>query len=84
MPRTVTLIVRVGEALSEFVATMLVRMELMTMSANLSDLNRRDRERAETEGFERLKAELVNAFAAPESSYAVLDAETLIARNARA
>ena len=42
-----------------------------------------ERERAEAEGFERLKAELTAAFAAPESAYQSLDAETIIARNAR-
>jgi hypothetical protein len=39
----------------------------------------------QTEGrrWARLKAELVRAFAAPESEYRSLDAETVIARNAR-
>ena len=42
-----------------------------------------DRERVEAASFERLKAELTTAFAAPESSYTTLDADAVFARNAR-
>jgi Arc/MetJ-type ribon-helix-helix transcriptional regulator len=45
------------------------------------DLIRRDKERTEREAFDRLKAELTHAFAAPESSYASLTAAEVIARN---
>ncbi|MBJ7318000.1 MAG: hypothetical protein JHC96_04295 [Brevundimonas sp.] len=45
--------------------------------------SRRDRERVEAATFERLKAELTTAFAAPESSYTALDADAVFARNAR-
>lgn len=41
----------------------------------------RDKERVEAEAFERLKAELTNAFAAPESSYVSLTAADITARN---
>jgi antitoxin ParD1/3/4 len=39
------------------------------VSEYIRDLIRRDRERAEEEAFDRLKAEIVHAFAMPESSY---------------
>ncbi|MCY3875020.1 MAG: hypothetical protein OXF88_12110 [Rhodobacteraceae bacterium] len=42
---------------------------------------RRDKERAEVAAFERLKAELTHAFAAPEVSYRPLAATEVIARN---
>jgi hypothetical protein len=40
-----------------------------------------DRERAEKDVFERLKAELAQAFAAADSSYKPLTAAEVIARN---
>lgn len=46
-------------------------------------LIRHDQERAEVEGFERLKAALFTASTAPESAYGLLDSNTVIARNAR-
>ena len=45
------------------------------------DLIRRDKERVEREAFDRLKAELNLAFAAPESAYQPLAAAQVIARN---
>lgn len=84
MSRTMTLNVRVGGALGEFVANNVGDNGVYeNVSEYVRDLIRRDKERTEAEGFERLKAELTTAFAAPESSYEVLDAETVIARNAR-
>ena len=53
------------------------------VSEYVRDLIRRDKERTEAEQFARLKADLERAFAAPESSYASLDAEAVIARNRR-
>jgi hypothetical protein len=47
----------------------------------MRDLIRRDKERQEKEAFERLKAELAHAYAAPESSYRRLTAAEVIARN---
>lgn len=85
MPKTMTLNVRVSGALGEFVANNIGDAGAYeNVSEYVRDLIRRDKERAETEGFERLKAELMAAFAAPESAYETLDAETVIARNARA
>ena len=43
-------------------------------------LIRRDKERAEREAFDRLKAELTRAFAAPEESYRPLSAADVIGR----
>ncbi|GAA4413260.1 hypothetical protein GCM10023089_30790 [Quisquiliibacterium transsilvanicum] len=42
---------------------------------------RRDKERKEQEAFERLRTELSQAYAAPESSYKPLTAAEAIARN---
>jgi hypothetical protein len=42
---------------------------------------RRDKERVEREAFDRLKAELQHAFAAPDASYQTLSAAEVIARN---
>jgi len=84
MSRTMTLNVRVSGALGEFVASNVGDDGAYeNVSEYVRDLIRRDRERAEAEGFERLKAELTAAFAAPETAYEVLDAETIITRNAR-
>ena len=51
------------------------------VSEYIRDLIRRDKERAETAAFERLKTELAHAFAAPEATYAPLTAADVIARN---
>ncbi|MDO9076174.1 MAG: hypothetical protein Q7U72_01855 [Brevundimonas sp.] len=42
---------------------------------------RRDKARRERDAFDRLRAELTQAFAAPENSYASLTAAEVIARN---
>lgn len=47
----------------------------------IRDLIRRDKERVEKEAYERLKAELKHAFAAPDSDYEPLTAAEVIARN---
>ena len=47
----------------------------------MRDLIRRYKERAEWEVFDRLKAELTRAFAAPEESYKPLTVSDKIARN---
>ena len=51
------------------------------VSEYLRDLIRRDKERTEQQVFDRLKAELALAFAAPESSYIPLTAQDVIKRN---
>lgn len=84
MPRTTTttMTVRLSGALSDFVATNVGEHGAYeNVSEYMRDLIRRDKERAEREAFERLKAELARAFAAPESSYQPMTAADVIARN---
>ena len=82
MTRTTTMTVRLSGALSEFVAANVGEMgSYENVSEYVRDLIRRDKERAEQEAFERLKAELQLAFAAPESTYHPLTAAEVIARN---
>lgn len=84
MPKTMTLNVRVNGALGEFVASKIGdNGAYENVSEYVRDLIRRDKERTEAEQFDRLKAELTRAFAAPQSSYAPLDADAVIARNHR-
>ncbi len=51
------------------------------VSEYLRDLIRRDKERTERQAFNRLKAELALAFAAPDNSYEPLTASDVIKRN---
>lgn len=82
MSRTTTMTVRLNETLSEFVASNVGDQGAYeNVSEYVRDLIRRDKERAEQEAFDRLRAELVHAFAAPESSYKPLTAAEVIARN---
>ncbi|HHX88367.1 MAG TPA: addiction module antitoxin [Paracoccus sp.] len=82
MSRTTTMTVRLGGALSDFVsANVGDEGSYENVSEYIRDLIRRDKERAEAEAFNRLKAELNNAFAAPEDSYQSLTAAEVIARN---
>jgi antitoxin ParD1/3/4 len=82
MPRTTTMTVRISGALSDFVAANVGEDGAYeNVSEYIRDLIRRDRERAEREDFERLRAELAHAFAAPDSAYRPLTAAEVIARN---
>ena len=82
MSRTTTMTVRLSGALSDFVAANVDENGAYeNVSEYVRDLIRRDKERAEKEAFERLKAELAHAFAAPEESYKPLSAAEVIARN---
>ena len=84
MSSSLTLNVRVSGPLSDFVADNVGKDgSYENVSEYVRDLIRRDRQRVETERFDRVKAELVSAFEAPQTSYAALDADTVIARNAR-
>lgn len=79
-----TLNVRIGGALSDFIATNVGDQGAYeNVSEYIRDLIRRDKERIEAEQFDRLRAELTRAFAARQSSYAPLDADAVIARNHR-
>lgn len=82
MSRTTTMTVRLSGALSDFVAANVGENgSYENISEYVRDLIRRDKERAEREAFDRLKAELTRAFAAPEDSYKPLTATEVIARN---
>jgi putative addiction module CopG family antidote len=82
MSRTTTMTVRLSGVLSDFVAANVGENgSYENVSEYIRDLIRRDKERVEKEAFDRLKAELGHAFAAPESSYEPLTAAEVIARN---
>lgn len=82
MSRTTTMTVRLSGALSDFVAANVGEDgSYENISEYVRDLIRRDKERAEREAFNRLKAELTRAFATPEDSYKPLTAAEVIARN---
>ena len=79
---TTTMTVRLSGALSDYVAVNIGENgSYENVSEYIRDLIRRDKERSEREAHERLKAELVRAFAAPDSSFHPLSAAEVIARN---
>ncbi|WP_336097479.1 ribbon-helix-helix domain-containing protein [Roseovarius sp. CH_XMU1461] len=82
MSKTTTMTVRVSGALNDFVAANTGDDGAYeNVSEYIRDLIRRDKERVEAEAFDRLRAELTHAFAAPEESYQPLTADDVIARN---
>ena len=82
MARTTTMTVRLGGALSDFVAANVSEDgSYENVSEYIRDLIRRDKERVEGQAFDRLKAELTQAFSAPEAAYRPLTAADVIARN---
>ena len=84
MSKTMTLNVRVSGALGEFVAANVGDDGAYeNVSEYVRDLIRRDMARIESDAFNRLKAELAQAFAAPKSAYEALDADAVIKRGAR-
>ncbi|BDI07396.1 ribbon-helix-helix domain-containing protein [Sphaerotilus microaerophilus] len=84
MTQTTTMTVRLNATLSDFVAANVSENGAYdNVSEYLRDLIRRDMERSEQANFERLRAELAHAFAAPESAYRPLTAADVLARNAR-
>lgn len=79
---TMTMTVRLSGPLSDFVAANVGEHgDYENVSEYMRDLIRRDKQRKEQEAFDRLKAELAHAFAAPETSYRPLTAADVIARN---
>jgi Arc/MetJ-type ribon-helix-helix transcriptional regulator len=77
-----TLNVRVSGALGDFVADNVGDAgEYDNVSEYVRDLIRKDKARADQVAFDRLKAELANAFATPDDQYVDLMAEAVIARN---
>lgn len=84
MGKMMTLNVRVGGALSDFVSANVGEAGAYeNVSEYVRDLIRRDMARNEHEAFERLKAELGRAFSAPDSAYKSVTADEVIARNRR-
>ena len=82
MRRTTTMTVRLSGALSDFVSANVGESGAYeNVSEYIRDLIRRDKERSEREAFDRLKAELERAFAAPDDSYRPLSASEVIAGN---
>jgi antitoxin ParD1/3/4 len=74
--------VRLSGPLSDFVSANVGEYgDYENVSEYVRDLIRRDKEQKEAKVFERLKAELIHAYAAPESSYKPLTAADVIARN---
>ncbi|MGB3391913.1 MAG: addiction module antitoxin [Stenotrophomonas sp.] len=74
--------VRLSGPLSDFVAANVGEDGAYeNVSEYMRDLIRRDKARTEKEAFERLKAELTHAYAAPEASYRPLTVAEVIARN---
>jgi len=77
-----TMTVRLGGALSDFVAENVSENgSYENESEYIRDLIRRDKEHTEQQLFERLKTELALAFSAPECSYSELTAAEVIKRN---
>ena len=77
-----TMTVRLSGELSDYVAASVGDCgSYENVSEYVRDLIRRDKERVEQQAFDRLKAELSLAFAAPESSYISLTAHEVIERN---
>ena len=79
---TTTLTIQLSGPLSEFVAANVGEDGVYENEGEyVRDLIRRDKDSKEAAAFERLKAELAHAYAAPESSYKPLTATDVIARN---
>lgn len=82
MRRAMTLNVRVGGALSEFVAANVGEHGAYdNVSEYVRDLIRKDKKETEGQAFERLKAELQRAFSEPETEYRRITAADVIKRN---
>ena len=82
MPPTTTMTVRLSGALRDFVsANVGENGSYENVSEYIRDLIRCGKERSEREAFDRLKAELARAFAAPDAAYQPLSAADVIARN---
>ena len=79
MTATTTMTVRLSGALRDFVSVNVGEGgDYENVSEYIRDLIRRDKERRETEAFQRLKAELKQAFSAPEDTYHRMTAAEVI------
>lgn len=82
MGRSMTMTVRLSGPLSDFVAANVGENgDYESVSEYVRDLIRRDKARSEQEAFDRLKAELERAFAAPDDTYQALSAADVIERS---
>lgn len=82
MAKPMTLNVRVGGALGEFVAANVgERGTYDNVSEYVRDLIRKDKKEHEEQAFERLKTELQRAFASSEGDYRRVAAADVIKRN---
>ena len=82
MTKPMTLNVRVGGALSEFVAENVGEHGAYdNVSEYVRDLIRKDKKQAEVQAFERLKAELQRAFASPDADFRRINAADVVTRN---
>lgn len=82
MARAMTMTVRLSGPLSDFVAANVGENgDYESVSEYVRDLIRRDKARSEQEAFDRLKAELKRAFAAPDDTYQALSAADVIERS---
>jgi len=74
--------VRLNETPCDFVASNVGERDTYeNVSEYMRDLIRRDKEQVEREVFERLKAELTQAYVVSESAYRPLTAADVITRN---
>jgi antitoxin ParD1/3/4 len=82
MTKSMTLNVRVGGLLSEFVASNVGEHGAYdNVSEYVRDLIRKDKKETEEQAFERLKAELQRAFATPDADYRRITAADVVKRN---
>lgn len=82
MTKPMTLNVRVGGALSEFVAANVGEHGAYdNVSEYVRDLIRKDKKEAEEQAFQRLKAELQRAFGSPDAGYRRITAADVVTRN---
>jgi len=82
MARSMTVNVRMNGPLGDFIADNVGEAGTYeNVSEYVRDLIRKDKDRAEAVAYERLKAELGVAFAAPDDSYSTLTADEVITRN---
>jgi antitoxin ParD1/3/4 len=77
MADTMNLNVRISGSLRDFVAETVSDGDYENVSEYVRALIRRDKERAEREAFEALKARLQDAFAIPDEEYEHLSAEDI-------
>ncbi len=82
MARPMTLNVRVGGALSDFVAANVGEHGAYdNVSEYVRDLIRKDKKQAEEQAFQRLRAELQRAFNTPDVDYRRITAREVVNRN---